>query len=273
VTTLTSLHAGHDVAYFLNGHGAGGCAGAMSYYTAPGEPPGVWAGKAATKLGLKGEVDPEVIGNLYMHGIGPGGERLRLELKKRTQQEEDEHEAQLVAAFREAHPFASASETEKERARIRGRAGQVKVPYLDLTISAVKSVSVLHASLKVAAGRTDDPALAARLNALADGIEADLVESARAAIGYAEERACYTRTGHHSATTGQWRDGDGLVAALFVHHISRDGDPQLHVHAAIANLVQRADGADARWRALDGRQAYQMRCGSRRTPTGRWRPG
>jgi hypothetical protein len=46
---------------------------------------------------------------------------------------------------------------------------------------------------------------------------------------------------------------------LFAHHISRDGDPQLHVHAAIANLVQRADGADARWRTLDGRQAYQMR--------------
>jgi hypothetical protein len=45
----------------------------------------------------------------------------------------------------------------------------------------------------------------------------------------------------------------------FVHHISRDGDPQLHVHAAIANMVQRADGADMKWRALDGRQAYRMR--------------
>jgi conjugative relaxase-like TrwC/TraI family protein len=259
VTTLTSLHAGHDIAYFLNGHGAGGCAGAMSYYTASGEPPGVWAGKAAAKLGLTGEVDPKVIGNLYMHGIGPGGERLRPELKARTQKEDDEREAQLVAAFRDAHPFASASEIEEERASIRGRAGQVTVPYLDLTISAVKSVSVLHASLKVAAARTDDQVLAARLNALADGIEADLVESAKAAIGYAEQRACYTRTGHHSATTGEWRDGDGLVSAVFAHHISRDGDPQLHVHAAIANLVQRADGADSKWRALDARQAFQMR--------------
>jgi hypothetical protein len=203
VTTLTSLHAGHDVAHFLNGHGAGGCAGAMSYYTASGEPPGVWAGTAAAKLGLTGEVDPEVIDNLYMHGIGPGGERLRPELKKRTQEEEDQQEAQLLAAFREAHSFASASELEQEWARIRGRGCQVKVPYLDLTISAVKSVSVLHASLKVAAARIDDQALAARLGALADGIEADLLESARVAIGYAEERACYTRTGHHSATTGE----------------------------------------------------------------------
>jgi hypothetical protein len=78
-----------------------------------------------------------------MHGIAPGGERLRAEPRKRTQKKQDEHEAQLVVAFREAHPFASASEIEQARARIRGL-GQVKVPVLDLTISAVKSVSVLQ---------------------------------------------------------------------------------------------------------------------------------
>src|SRR6185437_724354 len=153
-----------------------------------------------------------------------------------------------VRAYREAHPYASASEVEEERTQARCRAGQVKVPYFDLTISAVKSVSVLHASLKVAAGQTSDAELTARLNALADGIEQDLIDSARAAIAYAEERAAFVRTGHHSVTTGEWRDALGLIAALFVHHISRDGDPQLHVHAAIANLALRADGADDRWR-------------------------
>jgi hypothetical protein len=30
VTTLTSLHSGHDVAYFLREREAGGCVGAMS---------------------------------------------------------------------------------------------------------------------------------------------------------------------------------------------------------------------------------------------------
>ena len=40
VTTNVTLHAGHDVAYFTFGQGHGGCAGAMSYYTAVGEPPG-----------------------------------------------------------------------------------------------------------------------------------------------------------------------------------------------------------------------------------------
>jgi len=36
VTTLTSLHSGHDVAYFLRERGAGDCVGTMSYYTASG---------------------------------------------------------------------------------------------------------------------------------------------------------------------------------------------------------------------------------------------
>jgi TrwC relaxase len=103
-----------------------------------------------------------------------------------------------------------------------------------------------------------DDETAAALDA-ADGIEADLVESARLAVKQLEQEACYTRTGHHPAATGEWRDGKGLAAALFTHHISRDGDPQLHVHVAIANLVQRADEADGRWRSLDGQQLYAMK--------------
>ena len=194
-----------------------------------------------------------------MKGVGPDGQRLRPPPKARTAAEEDAREEAAVRAYREAHPYASASEVEEERAQARCRAGQVKVPYFDLTISAVKSVSVLHASLKVAAGRTGDAELAARLNELADGIEQDLMDSARAAIAYAEERAAFVRTGHHSATTGEWRDALGLVAALFLHHISRDGDPQLHVHAAIANLALRADGADDRWRGIYGRALHMMR--------------
>ena len=85
------------------------------------------------------------------------------------------------------------------------------------------------------------------------------MESAREAVGWLERHATYTRTGHHSARTGEWRDGDGLVASLFLHHISRDGDPQLHVHVAIWNRVQRADGADGKWRTLDSRTLHNQR--------------
>jgi hypothetical protein len=259
VTALVTLRAGHDVAYFTRGSCAGGCVGAMSYYTASGEPPGQWAGKGARSLGLDGEVDPGVIGRLYQKGIGPGGEML---LNPRVPKTVREREDAAVAAFTAGHPFASAVEIAEARAAERAKQAAGRVPYYDLPISLVKSVSVLHASLKLAAKRARDDGdqdAADALDGEADGIEADLVESARLAVEQLEEEACYTRTGHHSATTGEWRDGAGLIAALFTHHISRDGDPQLHLHIAIANLVQRADGADGEWRALDGAQLYQLR--------------
>jgi hypothetical protein len=46
---------------------------------------------------------------------------------------------------------------------------------------------------------------------------------------------------------------------LFLHHLSRDGDPQLHVHVAIWNRVQRGDGADGKWRTLDYRTLHNQR--------------
>jgi hypothetical protein len=256
---MVTLRAGHDVAYFTRGTCAGGCAGAMSYYTASGEPPGQWAGRGARSLGLDGEVDPRVIERLYQKGIGPGGEML---LRPRVPQSVQEREDTAVAAFLAEHPFASAVEIAEARAAERAKDAGDRVPYYDPTISLVKSVSVLHASLKLAArqARDDgDQAAADTLDAEVDGIETDLVESARLAVEQLEAEACYTRTGHHSAATGEWRDGAGLIAALFVHHISRDGDPQLHVHIAIANLVQRADRADDQWRALDGAQLFQLK--------------
>jgi conjugative relaxase-like TrwC/TraI family protein len=99
------------------------------------------------------------------------------------------------------------------------------------------------------------------------------MDSAREALGRLEGHATDTRTGHHSARTGEWRDGGGLVASLFVHHLSRDGDPQLHVHVAIWNRVQRADGADTKWRTLDSRTLTTSGSASPPPPTGAWRPG
>ena len=86
------------------------------------------------------------------------------------------------------------------------------MPYYDLTVSASKSISVLHASLKIAAQEAydrGDLVAAGKLNAEADGIEADLEAAARFAVERAEAEACYTRTGHHSATRGSGGTGQG----------------------------------------------------------------
>jgi conjugative relaxase-like TrwC/TraI family protein len=258
VTTNVTLRAGHDVAYFTRGQEAGGCAGAMSYYTAAGEPPGEWTGKGAAGLGLAGQVDAGVIDRLFMKGIGPGGELL---VKRRQSKDAAEREDTAVARYLQAHPYASPVEVAEARAAARGKDPHT-VPYFDLTVSAVKSVSVLHASYRVSARQArdrGDEAEAAALDARAQEIEDALMESAREAVGWLEAHATYTRTGHHSAATGEWRDGDGLAAGLFLHHISRDGDPQLHVHVAMWNRVQRADGADAKWRTLDSRSLHSQR--------------
>ncbi len=258
MSTITTLHPGHDVAYLTAGQDAGGCTGAMAYYTAAGEPPGQWVGKGAAALGLTGQVDPAVIAWLYQHNIGPGGQLL---VKPRQSRAAAEREAAAVAAYRAAHPYASATELAEVRAAARGTDPH-QVPYFDLTVDVAKSVSVLHASYRVAARQAcerGDPVQAAALDARAEEIEAALLDAARETVGWLERHATYTRTGHHSARTGEWRDGDGLVARLFLHHISRDGDPHLHVHVAIWNRVQRADRADEKWRTLDSRSLHHQR--------------
>jgi len=258
VSANVTLHAGHDVAYFTHGQHRGGCAGAMSYYTAAGEPPGEWAGKGAAALGLAGMVDPDVIERLYQENTGPSGELL---VKRRQSRAASDREEQAVAVYLATHPYASATELADVRAAERAKDPR-QVPYFDLTISAVKSVSVLHASYRVAARQArhrGDQDRAAALDARADELEAALMDAAREAVAWLERHATYTRTGHHSAHSGEWRDGAGLTASLFLHHLSRDGDPQLHVHVAIWNRVQRADGANGKWRTLDSRSLHNQR--------------
>ena len=112
MATNGTLHAGHDVAYFTSGQEHGGCAGAMSYYTAAGEPPGQWAGKGCATLGLAGQVDPDVIARLYQQRIGPGGQQL---VQPRESKAARKREQAAVAAYLAAHPGASAAELAKVR--------------------------------------------------------------------------------------------------------------------------------------------------------------
>jgi len=105
-TTLSVTRAGHDVGYFNAGR-ADGCAGAMSCYARPGEPPGQWAGQGAEKLGLTGQVDPDVIQNLYMRNVGPDGEALARTHKQDGVQ--DLAVARAVRAYQRKHPGSATS--------------------------------------------------------------------------------------------------------------------------------------------------------------------
>jgi conjugative relaxase-like TrwC/TraI family protein len=261
VAVKSDVKTGHDIAYVTRGH-ASGCAGAMAYYTRTGDPPGTWEGRGAAALGLSGTVEAAVAERLYQEGVGPGGERIIQHAVPKSGEDQAAAEAAAIARYRQEHPFASASEINAERTRIRATSPGISRPYYDVTSSASKSVSVLHASLRVAAGQArqaGDHVTAAALDGEAQAIEDALLDAVREGLQLLEAMACYVRTGHHSATTGEWRDGNGLVATSWLHTISRDGDPQLHVHLAVLNAVQRADSADDRWRAADGQHFYQLR--------------
>jgi conjugative relaxase-like TrwC/TraI family protein len=111
-----------------------------------------------------------------------------------------------------------------------------KVQGFDLTFSAPKSVSLLHAF----GDRDTSKAIVAAHERALDS-----------ALGWLEREACRVRRGHAGAIQ---HAGAGFVAAGFRHRTSRLGDPQLHTHVLVANLSL---GPDGRWSALDARPLYR----------------
>jgi conjugative relaxase-like TrwC/TraI family protein len=116
-----------------------------------------------------------------------------------------------------------------------GRVVPRRVPGFDLTFSAPKSVSVLF-------GVGDDD--------LRGAIQVAHDQAVVEALAYVEREAGVTRRGAGGTNVIA---GRGVIGAAFRHRASRAGDPQLHTHVLVANLVL---GADGRWGTLDGRRIY-----------------
>lgn len=114
--------------------------------------------------------------------------------------------------------------------------GRERLPGYDLTFRAPKGVSLLFALGEGEVSRE-----------VKQGHEA----AVRAALGYLEREAAFGRRRGEGGMVPV--RGEGFVAASFQHRTSRAGDPLLHHHVLIANLVRDAQG---RWGALDGRLIY-----------------
>ncbi len=109
----------------------------------------------------------------------------------------------------------------------------------DATFSAPKSVSVLWAL-------SPEPFVRAEVLAAHD--------SPVAALDWLEHHGGVTRRGNDGI---HQVDTQGMVAALFRQHTSREADPQLHTHAVIWAKVQDPTG---KWLSLDARfLKYQPR--------------
>jgi conjugative relaxase-like TrwC/TraI family protein len=110
-----------------------------------------------------------------------------------------------------------------------------KVVGFDATFCAPKSVSLLYA--------------------LADPEASNGVRNAHdAAVAAALDLYEGLARGRRDHDGVRLVDGEGFVAAGFRHRTSRAGDPQLHTHVVMANLVYAPE--DRRWSALDARPLY-----------------
>ena len=105
----------------------------------------------------------------------------------------------------------------------------------DVTFSVPKSVSVLWS-----ASNDHDRSLIEQATRTA-------VESTLATL---EEMVPLARRGKGGTQSMAAK----LVAGIFLHTISRDLDPQLHVHATVMNMCH---GEDGRWSAVDSRKLHQ----------------
>jgi hypothetical protein len=201
-------------------------------------------------------------------------------------------EDEIYQASLEAEPGADA----ERRAALRVEAGKKarkNVAFIDATFSVQKSVTVLHTAFEAQEVRARSAAERARtaLDAVSASagdaggavhrsvgeLAVELATAEAEAEAWAEHRravedaiwagnqtaleylagkAGYSRVGHHGGAAGRWVDAHDWTIASFFQHDSRNHDPQLHIHNAILNRVE---GADGQWRTLDSRALHKYR--------------
>lgn len=289
VISIGMLGSGKGAAeYYLSREA--GCE--LDYYTGLGERPGRWVGPAAQALGLDGELDaagkralrsllagrhPD--GSVLVapvlradpHGRLPAGPLLAAVTAAASVRELTPAALLAEPALAEAFQALSGPGRHRVPAVLAGRiataagldpaelypAGPRSVGYtralaadggkidmrragIDLTVSAPKSVSVLWA----AAG-TDDARHVRRAHQA----------GVTAALEYLQAEASHGLRGHQGDGQRAARIAtEGLIAAAFEHRTSRAGDPQIHTHLVIPNLVH---GTDGKWTAVDSRTVFR----------------
>ncbi len=258
------------------------------YYSEKGESPGRWWGSGLTSLGVSGEVSEAQMRALFGEGRHPDADAIETRLIRegysataaqsmtrlgqafRLTEGSSEWQRRLARAYTEYNTAAGAkwdaAIPEAERARIRteiavdyfqdvygrapldareltgfvtreSRVTSAAVAGYDCTFSPVKSISALWAVAPIQ---------------IRDAIRVAHEAAVERTLAWMEQHIAYTRLGDGGPAQVETR---GMLVAVFTHRDSRNGDPQLHTHAAISNKVQTLDG---RWLALDGRLVYEL---------------
>ncbi|MCD5316139.1 MobF family relaxase [Kineosporia babensis] len=248
-----------------------------AYYTAEGNPPGIWIGRGRHLLGLNPReghsvrvVEAEHMKALFGLGLHPEADA-RIAAYQRAHITAGMSPAEIekvnsdalrsvtlgrpFAAYKALPPFAERVgerlaqiidetgriPTPAEEKRIRAeeaRRQHGSVAGYDLVFAPVKSAALLWA--------LDERKW------VQDAVIAAHHEAKDATLAMLEQHAAFTRTGTNGIAQIETR---GLVGVSFDHWDSRDGDPNPHTHVALSNKVQGIDGI---WRTLDGRALYRL---------------
>jgi conjugative relaxase-like TrwC/TraI family protein len=255
---VLSFAVGHSVAYLL-GPIAQGREGYFLNAVQAGEPAGQWWGAGAEALGLRGEVDADVMEAIYAHFRDPTDplaqsretwENARvLGRAARTNKTPTAHFREMLAREPGASP-----ERREEMQREADALARNTVMFFDMTFSPGKDVTVSWVAFERAANDAramGDERAGEAWAEHARAVERAVMMGARASLEFLQDEAGYSRVGRHggSSRTGRWVDAHALVVAQFLQHDSREKDPQLHVHQAILN---KALGADGKWYGVDG---------------------
>jgi len=109
----------------------------------------------------------------------------------------------------------------ERRAELRAQAecsARQAVSFIDVTFSAPKAVSVLGVAFERAAAdarRAGDHQAADAWAAHARAVEDAVLAGSRAALDYLQDRAGYSRVGHHGGGAGRWTDAHAWTVTQF----------------------------------------------------------
>jgi DNA primase catalytic core len=293
VMSLKKLSAGDGYTYLIRQVAAHdsterGYDSLGDYYNEKGESPGRWWGAGLASLGVSGEVSEAQMRALFGEGRHPDADKIEAtliaqghsaaaatsatKLGKAYQIREGSTEWQrrlaraYVAHNAERGVKWDTAIPEGDRAGIRTRVAEQffadtygRAPLEDRELSGFVAQESRRTSTAVAGyDCTFSPVKSiSALWAIAPAEVRDAIRAAHEAavdraLGWLEAHAAYTRVGGGGVAQVEAR---GLLVAVFTHRDSRNGDPQLHTHAAVSNKVQTLDG---RWLALDGRVIHEL---------------
>ena len=222
---LLEYLADDAVAVSVSEVAAGAGLAAVAYLSERGVMPMTWRGRGVAALSVAGreasvaQVVPEPRAGADPRADVAGGEA---------------SVAQVVAVLDGLDPDAVIGGAIDGAASVAAK--QRKVDGYEMSFSAPKSVSALYG---IGGGWVRGE------------IEAALAAAIGAAVEVLDDACRLTRIG--SDRDRSWIETEGLLGASVLHTASRSRDPQLHVHAVLANL-QRDVWGD--WRAVDGNEIY-----------------